>query len=201
MNKIINIIFIILALIFISNRLEILKKKFKFTVFFFFTNLSIIFSMVYYIFDLFNISNFYFKHYLMFYMLVVMFIYNVILAPQAKNSNTNHDFYSIYDCIAHIILPILMLLDYVFFTKHLIIPIWSIAVSLFYPILYCVLVLIKGIYKLGNTFKHSNNYYPYYFLEIDTYGIKRVIINIIALLLVFIFLELILLLINNYLFI
>lgn len=196
-----NYIIIILALVFLLKRIGILKKEFNVNVFFLFTNLSIFIACIYYIGTLFMKENtilLYFKLNLVGYMFIVALIYNLVLVPQAKKDKLKHDYYSIYDIIAHIILPLLVLLDWLFFTNNIKINLINVLFSLIIPLFYLFLVLFKGIKKLGKPFVHSNNYYPYFFLDIDKLGKRMVLKNIVFLLIFFIFINAIFLLLNNY---
>ena len=203
MKFIINLLIVTLSLIFIAKRLGITKKKFHINVFFFFTNLSIILAMLFGISELIYSSNTilkeYLKLYLVTYITIVMLVYNLVLAPKAKKDKLNYDLYSIYDIIAHIIVPILVIVEWIFFSPHQTLSLTAIFFGLIFPLLYCGLVFLKVITKKGKVFKHSNNHYPYFFFEIETYGTKKVIFNIISLLVILLLFILVLILINNYL--
>jgi len=199
MDIIIKLLIIVLANIFIINRLDILNKKFNINVFFFFTNLTIIIAMFYYLFELVFVPFLEIKLAIVLYIFLVMIIYNFILVPKAKKDKANHDFYSVYDIIAHIIIPILILIDWIFLTKSKHISKLVLLMFSIYPILYSLIVFIKAEKKLGKPFKHSNNHYPYFFFEIDKYGVKKIMVNLLVLIILMLLIGYIFLLINNYL--
>lgn len=201
MHELVSIIIILLSTIYLIKRLGIFKKKINVNTFFLFTNLTIFLNLIYYVTDFLIPSNqllYIIKSYSLFYMLIVMLVYNLILVPEAKKNNTKHDYYSIYDLIAHIILPSITFIDFYFFTMHETISITTLFLSLLYPLIYVIIVFIKGIRKLGKPFNHSNTYYPYFFLDITSYGTKKIIKNIIILLCLFIVLGIFYINLNNF---
>lgn len=189
------------SLVIVIRRLGILEKDFNKNALFMFTNMSILLCAVYYTISLFFIEESYMfscmKFYLMLYMLLVGIVYNFILVPQARIDRTDRECYSFFDCIAHIFLPLAIFWDYMVHTVHYKYSILSLFLSLVYPLLYGVLIFAKAKYKLGEEYKHSNTYYPYFFLDMDKLGKKKVAENIGKIVLAVIFVGLLLLFINN----
>lgn len=188
------------------HRLEILQRKFNSTIFFLFTNLSVILSFFYYLLNLIYYSvykeeNFLLvtcKQYVTFYMLVVMLVYHFVLVPNEKRKKTANRCYSLSSNVAHIILPCLLFLDWFFFTEHQKLSIFTLILSLLYPIFYCCLVFYKGIKKTGKSFARSSTHYPYFFLDIESLGLKKVIMTVIILLIILFLLGYLFLCVNNY---
>lgn len=206
MHFVISIIILFLSFIYTFHRLEILQRKFNSTIFFLFTNLSVILSFFYYLLNLIYYSvykeeNFLLvtcKHYITFYMLVVMLVYHFVLVPNEKRKKTANRCYSLSSNVAHIILPCLLFLDWFFFTEHQKLSIFTLILSLLYPIFYCCLVFYKGIKKTGKSFAHSSTHYPYFFLDIESLGLKKVIMTVIILLIILFLLGYLFLCVNNY---
>jgi len=206
MHFVISIIILFLSFIYTFHRLEILQRKFNSTIFFLFTNLSVILSFFYYLLNLIYYSfykeeNFLLvtcKHYITFYMLVVMLVYHFVLVPNEKRKKTANRCYSLSSNVAHIILPCLLFLDWFFFTEHQKLSIFTLILSLLYPIFYCCLVFYKGIKKTGKVFAHSSTHYPYFFLDIELLGLKKVIMTVIILLIILFLLGYLFLCVNNY---
>lgn len=151
MHFVISIIILFLSFIYTIHRLEIFQRKFNSTIFFLFTNLSVILSFFYYLLNLIYYSvykeeNFLLvtcKQYVTFYMLVVMLVYHFVLVPNEKRKKTANRCYSLSSNVAHIILPCLLFLDWFFFTKHQKLSIFTLILSLLYPIFIVVWYFIK----------------------------------------------------------
>lgn len=192
---------------FYFHRLEIFHNKFNLNILFLFTNLSTILSFIYYLFNLifyliFDGENYYLfvcKQYVTFYMFVVMLIYNLV--SNARKAHSEEKYYSFDSAVAHLVLPTLIFIDWLFFTEHQFVSSLSLFISLIYPIIYCIMVFYKGIKKKGKVFYHSNTYYPYFFLDIEKYGVKKVGRNVVILLLFFLSLGYFFLLVNNCIFV
>ena len=106
------------------------------------------------------------------YMIVVFIIYNTILRPLVDLDGMAW----IVDELLHLVIPILFFLYWWLFISrtHLqwkVIPSW-----LWYPLLYCVFLLIRG---------KSSGFYTYPFMNVDVLGYGKVIFNIALVLLLF----------------
>ena len=60
------------------------------------------------------------------------------------------------------------------------------------------MVFAKGYIKFGEEYRHSKNYYPYFFLDAETLGLKKVFRNIGFLLGVILMIGFVTLVINNH---
>lgn len=186
MHLIIGLLILCFSIVILVRRLGILEKQFNGNTLFMFTNLSILLCWCFYAIELFFIEESYtfscMKFYLMIYMVIVMLVYNFVLVPNARVTRTGKDIYSFYDCVAHIGLPLLVVIDYFSYTVHYQYSISTLFLSLVYPLLYCVMIFLKGYLKFGKEYEHSKNYYPYFFVDLETLGIKKVGINILMVL-------------------
>lgn len=182
MHVILGLLIMCFSIIIIIRKLGVLEKHFNVYTLFMFTHLTILLCWIFYAVELFFVEKNYtfscLKFYLMIYMVIVMLIYNFVLVPQARRARTGKDIYSFYDCIAHIGLPLLVVIDYFSYTEHYNYPIKTLFLSLIYPLLYCVLIFLKGHFKFGMEYEHSKNYYPYFFVDLESLGIQKVAKNI-----------------------
>lgn len=107
--------------------------------------------------------------------LITFIVYNLILRPFMHNVDGVMNLNSIGNLVVHIILPLMVLFDYLLFDekgKYNKAYIW-----VFIPISYFIFICIRA--HFGHTFTYAQSRYPYFFLDIDAYGIFQVIINVI----------------------
>lgn len=202
MHLVIGLLILIFSMMILIRKFGVFEKKLNGNVLFMFTNLSISLCGLFYAVELFFVEESYvfscLKFYLMIYMVIVMLVYNFILVPHARVTHNTEGIYSFYDCIAHIGLPLLVVIDYFSYTFHYKYSIISLFLSLLYPAIYCVMVFAKGYIKFGEEYRHSKNYYPYFFLDAETLGLKKVFRNIGFLLGVILMIGFVTLVINNH---
>jgi len=154
----------------------------------FFTILSNILVSMCFTSNLFNSSSF-FKSYkvhtaIAVYISIVAIIYNIILRFIWDPTGLQR----IVDELLHVINPILFVLYWFMAKNKISISYKFIFKILIFPILYLITVLLIGNYS---------NYYPYPFLDIDTIGYTRVVINSIGIALAFLFVSLLFVFISN----
>lgn len=105
------------------------------------------------------------------YIFIVSLVYNLVLRPfwHAKSP------YKTDDELLHLVVPVLYILYWLLLPKFGLawkqLPGW-----LLFPLLYLVYILIRGA---------LSGFYPYFFLDVKSFGYVQVMINSLALLLVF----------------
>lgn len=127
--------------------------------------------------------------------LLTFLIFHFLLAPNMKKqSEDNAEFHyltSIDNYIVHYAVPLMTFADWVIFGKtH---PLsYSCAITwTVIPLIYTVFSLIRG--SIGKEIPGSSSRFPYYFIDPDKQGWKRVCINVVIILFLFILIGLLLL--------
>ena len=145
---------------------------------YYFTYQSNILVIVYFILDIFNIikkkETFYprFKGAVTMSITVTFLVYHFLLSTTSgKLEGIDY----IRNIILHYIVPIMTIFDYIIFDKKGIYKIIDPILWLIIPILYFVFVLIRA--RVGSPFS-DGSYYPYFFVDIDKYGLKIVLRNV-----------------------
>ena len=108
-------------------------------------------------------------------LLVTMLVYHLVLRPILAELYVEYVVFGPQDLIVHYVMPLLVLLDFGFFDvrgrlRHTD-PLWF----LLFPVLYVLYIAIYG--ALGGRFAINGimSRYPYFFLDVETYGIVTVI--------------------------
>ncbi|MBW5394763.1 Pr6Pr family membrane protein, partial [Brachyspira hampsonii] len=155
---------------------------------YYFTYQSNILVIVYFILDIFNIINkketFYprLKGAVTMSITVTFLVYHFLLSPTADKYI---GFAYIRNVIVHYIVPIMTIFDYIIFDKKGIYKIIDPILWLIIPLLYFMFVLVRA--RVGSPFS-DGSYYPYFFVDIDKYGLKTVLRNVFFITLFFAFL-------------
>ena len=112
--------------------------------------------------------------------LVVCLVYAFMLAPElASNASIQYEVFSFSDILVHFVAPILVLLDYIFFTKKGNV-LWYYSLAwLVYPVVYCVVAIMRGL--LGGEIEGLGSSFPYYFLDVGVLGWGNVLLVVVAL--------------------
>ena len=101
---------------------------------------------------------------------VTMFVYAILLVPYLIQQNIGYEVFSFRDTIIHFIVPILLLMDYFFFTRKGYARSWMISINVLIPFLYLGYLQIYdamgGRFIVGET----TNRFPYYFLNVEAIG-------------------------------
>lgn len=197
-----------LCLICLINKTKILKKQFDGSIFLFFTNLSALLCLLFY-----GIDGWYFAIYknepsfilntkgaIVLYTFVTMVVYNFVLVPKHRNTGLNRAFYNFEDTTIHCIIPILVLVDWLFFSPKKGITLFAPIMWLVVPLLYFMVAIIKGKYKIGKKFEYADSYYPYFFIDIDQIGLRKTVHNFIFFLFIFGILGYLIFFIDNFMF-
>lgn len=153
----------------------------------YYTNLSnllcILFFFIYSIKMLINIkkeNHFYYinlKGAITITILITFIVYNLILRPFMHDVDGVMKINSFGNTIVHVILPLMTLLDYILFDKKGKFNKESAFTWVFIPLMYFIFICIRA--KIGGTFTYAGSRYPYFFLDIDEYGILQVVVNVI----------------------
>ncbi|MCZ9955320.1 Pr6Pr family membrane protein [Brachyspira hyodysenteriae] len=155
---------------------------------YYFTYQSNILVIVYFILDIINIikkkETFYprFKGAVTMSITVTFLVYHFLLSPTADDYK---GLYYIRNIILHYILPIMTIFDYIIFDKKGIYKIVDPLLWLIIPFVYFAFILIRA--RIGSPFS-DGSYYPYFFVDIDKYGLKTVLRNVFFITLFFDFL-------------
>lgn len=204
-SYIIKILILIGCIKVLNKGVNIFRRKINLSKFLFFTNLSVLLCFLFYTTDVINlmvegqenITLLNVKGAIVVYTFITMIIYNFLLVPQCKKDKIKYDYYSFNNILAHIFIPLLVLIDWLFLSyngsMNLLVPILYIII----PIIYCGVILIRGVYKIGNKFEENNSYYPYFFLNIEANGVGKTLFYILILIIVFIITSYCLIFINN----
>lgn len=188
-----KVIVFMLCLVCLIDKLKVLQGQFDGSIFLFFTNLSTFLCFLFYGIDIWYFITFGLessfilntKGAIVLYTFVTMIVYNFVLVPKHKNTGINHIFYNFQDTVIHCVIPSLVLFDWLFLSPKKVILVFAPIVWLLVPLLYFCVVIVKGKFKLGSKFEYANSYYPYFFIDIDQIGFRRVFINFISFLLAF----------------
>lgn len=187
-----KVVILTICMVSLVSKTGLMEGKFQGNIFLFFTNLSILLCAIYYGVDIYcyinrgNESAFLLnlKGAILQYTFITMLIYNLILVPRHKNTGIKHEFYGLRDISIHCIVPSLVLFEW-FITHKKAIYVGAPIAWLLVPLLYFIVISIKGKFELGSKFEYADSYYPYFFIDISKIGRKKVIINLIVLLIFF----------------
>jgi hypothetical protein len=124
------------------------------------------------------------KQSLMVYLVMTMLVYSFILIPYIIEEQINYQIFSSKDLLIHYVVPISVLVDYVWFEEkgkiksfYAFANVWNIIFYVMYLSLYI---------SLGGRFHSGNNLsiYPYFFLNIEQIGLIPVVLICLSILIV-----------------
>ncbi len=127
------------------------------------------------------------KQSLMVYLVMTMLVYSFILIPYIIEEQINYQIFSSKDLLIHYVVPISVLVDYVWFEEkgkiksfYAFANVWNIIFYVMYLSLYI---------SLGGRFHSGNNLsiYPYFFLNIEQIGLIPVVLICLSILIVVVF--------------
>lgn len=104
-------------------------------------------------------------------------IYMTLLAPGHYTAD-RAGFFNLSNFFVHGITPLMVVLDWFFFSKKGVFKRKDIFLWTIIPLAYFVFAIIRA--RLGGPLTASGSHYPYPFIAIDTYGIFRVMVNVIV---------------------
>jgi len=105
--------------------------------------------------------------------LLTFFVYNFVLRPYLDAADSNR-VESIESILLHIIAPLIMFLDFLFFEEKGQYKIWYPFGWALFPVFY---IVYTAVYKaFGGLYTYSTGIakFPYFFLDYETYGYKTV---------------------------
>lgn len=152
--------------------------KFDIETAYYFTYQSNILVIIYFIMDIVNIFNkketFYprLKGAVTMSITVTFLVYHFLLSPTSGELK-GLDY--IRNLLVHYIVPIMTIIDYIIFDIKGFYKIIDPLLWLLIPFIYFTFILIRA--KIGKPFS-DGSYYPYFFVDIDKYGLKTVMKNV-----------------------
>lgn len=105
---------------------------------------------------------------------ITTIVYNVILVPNLFRMS-NYQPYGLFDSIVHIIIPLMVIIDWIAIDKK---PVYKISDPVAWqiiPFLYLVFAMIRA--EIGEPLTAKSRY-PYFFIDIDKFGIAVVLENV-----------------------
>lgn len=105
---------------------------------------------------------------------ITAIVYNVILVPNLFTMSSYQP-YGLFDNIVHIVVPLMVVIDWLIIDPK---PVYQMTDPLAWqmiPFLYLVFVLIRA--QIGGLLTAKSRY-PYFFIDIDRYGMAAVLGNI-----------------------
>ena len=119
--------------------------------------------------------------------LLTFIIYNFVLAPRRDIQ----DSFVVASVTLHIILPLMYTFDYVLFYEHGKVKWYYPILSTIFPLLYAAFIYIHAaIYRFDSSIYYPGRkdpfIYPYFFLDLDKYGVVGVAKYIVIILIVFV---------------
>lgn len=119
------------------------------------------------------------KFYTTIIILVTFLVYNILLTDNMFGPGWN----SLGNLLMHIVCPLMFVLDFFLFDKHHSLKWYDPLCSALLPLLYVVVILIRGQILPAD---YNGTIYPYFFLNVAEIGIGQVLLWVFILLLVFI---------------
>ncbi len=129
----------------------------------------------------------FFKQSLMVYLILTMLVYSFILIPYITEQQIDYQIFSGKDLLIHYIVPLSVLVDYVWFEEKGKIKSFYAFANILNMIFY--VTYLSFYISLGGRFHSGNNLtiYPYFFLNIEQVGIIPVILICLSILVVVVF--------------
>jgi hypothetical protein len=170
-TKVIIICFSIVGLYYTSG---LNKKRFKKISFIYFTNLSLVFCLIYFTFSVFIRDNYILNYFLGFVVIsvtVTMIINHFILVPHNRKTKNTYKLFSFSDIVVHYVIPLITIGYWIIFAEKGLF-------EYYYPLLwaipfliYLLVVILRAHY--GGLLEYGKTRYPYDFIDIDKLGAKK----------------------------
>lgn len=161
-----------------------LTKKPGLESFYYFTDQTTLLSILYF---LFNINNDIIHFSIVLYLLIVCVVFNLIILPYGKVINTtlrDIGLTMLDNFLIHILVPILFILYWFLYGNN--INYIDMIYALIYPLIYILFAIIRG--KYGKPLTKNPTKYVYPFFDVERFGILKVLIFIILLVIFSLFL-------------
>jgi len=177
-SSVVKIVIACLALAGLYCNSGIIQKKFRKSMFVYFTNLSLVFCFLYFttaIFagggDILNCAN----GFVILAVTITMVIFHFMLLPARRRKTENYRVHYA-DMVTHYAVPILTIIDWIIFAEKG-------GFEYFYPLVWCIPFILYFFMTVlyarnGGWLEHAESRYPYYFIDLDRAGVKKVIRNI-----------------------
>ena len=177
LTKVIIICFSIIGIYYKSG---LANGKFKKVSFIYFTNLCLIFCLIYFISSIiFSNSDLLidFIGFIIICVTVTMTVYHFILIPNKQKTGKDYEIFSFSDIVVHYLVPLLTIIYWTIFVEkgH-----FEFYFPLFWVIpflVYFVFILIRARY--GSYLEYTKTRYPYDFIDVDKLGVKKTCLNLI----------------------
>lgn len=129
----------------------------------------------------------FFKQSLMVYLIITMLVYSFVLIPYIIDEQINYQIFSGKDILIHYLIPVSVLVDYVWFEEKGKIKSFyafaNVVNGVFYVTYLFLYVFVGGRFHSGNNL----SIYPYYFLNIEQMGLIPVMLICLSILIVVVF--------------
>jgi len=174
-----KVIIIFFSLIGLYYKTGLEKKRFKIVSLIYFTNLSLIFCLIYFLFSIFLGENHIIQGFIGFIILcvtVTMTVYHFILVPNNRKKGKDYEIFAFSDIVVHYVVPILTIIYWIIFAEKGLF-------EYYYPFLwaipffiYLIIILLRAHY--GRILEYSQTRYPYDFIDLDYLGLIKTSRNI-----------------------
>ena len=166
------------------------QKKFQAAGLVYFTVLSVLFCLLYFIVSLilkgFGVAGgrpmIFIHGAAVLCIAITMTVYHFILAPRLRKGPERYKVFAFPNLCVHYIVPSLTIIDWLLFSPKgqytLYDPLWWAALVL----IYFIVIVLRA--RLRGRIENSESRYPYYFIDIDAIGVKKTARNVLGLSLV-----------------
>jgi len=124
--------------------------------------------------------------------LLTFFVYNFILKPFVNDQSE-----PLYSILLHLVVPLMMLGDYLFFEEKVNFKIWYPFGWALFPVFYAGFIALYNLGGLYKLFGDTSVKFPYFFLDYQTYGLVKVGLWVLLIAACFIAFSFLLLVFNN----
>lgn len=108
--------------------------------------------------------------------MITMLVFNFILRPFMTDMDGVMELNSLPNYIVHVIEPLLVIFDYILFDEKGIFKKIDPLKWVIFPFMYWVFICIRAFF--ASPFTYTSSKYPYFFIDIDMFGIYQVIFNV-----------------------
>lgn len=108
--------------------------------------------------------------------MITMLVFNFILRPFMTDMDGVMELNSLPNYIVHVIEPLLVIFDYILFDEKGIFKKIDPLKWVIFPFIYWIFICIRAFF--ASPFTYTSSKYPYFFIDIDMFGIYQVIFNV-----------------------
>lgn len=175
-----RIIYVIVTTLILTNLVTAsFTKKPRLEAFYYFTDQVTLFSILY---MLFNLDNNVIHFSIMLYLLIIFILFNFVILPYGKVINTtlkDIGLTMLDNFLIHILVPISFVIYWFLYGTN--IRYTDLRYILIYPLIYVLFAIIRG--KYGKPLSKNPTNYIYPFFDIEKFGVFKVILMILGLIL------------------